>query len=301
MRHKYDILWKGVLEEVADDLLRFIFPEAEQVFDMKRRFEFLDKELAELYPEPDRGGDTRFVDKLVKVYRADGQEEWVLAHIEIQGEANKRVDFGERMFRYFYRIFDRYRKPVTGIAIFTGPDGKRMPDVFSYEFMHTHLSYRYNKLCILDYENEVLEKSDNPFALVMLAAKTALLEGKIPEVELKDRKLLIAKLLYRKGLFSKKKIEAILTFLNNMVILEDPETNRIFTEEIDLLTGKKNSMNIFEQLAEIKAQEAQERVEEKSVRAFLMNTDFSIEKIANILDIPVSFAERVKEGLSPSN
>lgn len=42
---------------------------------MERGFEFLEKELAELYPEPEKESDTRFVDKLVKVYQRDGKEE----------------------------------------------------------------------------------------------------------------------------------------------------------------------------------------------------------------------------------
>jgi len=36
MRRKNDQLWKGMIEEVFDDLLRFIFPVADQVFDMQR-------------------------------------------------------------------------------------------------------------------------------------------------------------------------------------------------------------------------------------------------------------------------
>ncbi len=52
-RRKNDILWKGMLEEVFDDLLRFIFPKADQIFEMKRGFEFLEKELGEMYPEPE--------------------------------------------------------------------------------------------------------------------------------------------------------------------------------------------------------------------------------------------------------
>ncbi|HVW59697.1 MAG TPA: hypothetical protein VHC48_06675, partial [Puia sp.] len=100
-RRKSDILWKVVLEEVFDDLLRFIFPDADQVYDMERGFEFLEKELAEMYPEPDKGSDTRFADKLVKVFHRDGEEEWVLMHIEIQGDTYSRQEFSERMFRYF--------------------------------------------------------------------------------------------------------------------------------------------------------------------------------------------------------
>ena len=82
MRRKNDILWKGMMEEIFDDLLRFIYPEAERLIDMEREFEFLDKELGEMYPEPDKEADTRFVDKLVKIYLKNGEEEWFLTHIE---------------------------------------------------------------------------------------------------------------------------------------------------------------------------------------------------------------------------
>jgi hypothetical protein len=36
-----------------------------------------------MHPEPEKKSDTKFVDKLVKVYQADGTEEWVLVHIEV--------------------------------------------------------------------------------------------------------------------------------------------------------------------------------------------------------------------------
>jgi len=52
MKRNNDVLWKGLLEEVFDDLLRFVFPDARKVFDFGRGFELLDKELAEMYPEP---------------------------------------------------------------------------------------------------------------------------------------------------------------------------------------------------------------------------------------------------------
>ena len=102
---KSDILWKVVMEEVFDDLLRFVFPNADLVYNMERGFEFLDKELAEMYPEPDKGSKIRIADKLVKVFTREGKEEWVLCHVEIQGETKSkdRPLFAERMFRYFYR------------------------------------------------------------------------------------------------------------------------------------------------------------------------------------------------------
>jgi hypothetical protein len=117
MRRKDDLLWKGLLEDVFDDFLRFIFPDAGQLFDMQKGFHFMDKELVEMYPQPDQKSNTRFVDKLVKVYKLDGSQECLLIHVEVQGQTDK--DFPERMFRYYCGISDRFQIPVTAIAVFT--------------------------------------------------------------------------------------------------------------------------------------------------------------------------------------
>ena len=103
-QRKSDILWKVIMEEVFDDLLRFIMPDADQEYNMERGFEFLEKELAEMYPEPEKESDTRFADKLIKVFNRQGEEDWILVHIEVQGDTSKRVQFTERMFRYFYYV-----------------------------------------------------------------------------------------------------------------------------------------------------------------------------------------------------
>jgi hypothetical protein len=178
-RRKNDALWKVVIEEVFDDLLRFIFPDADRVFDLERGFEFMDKELAEMYQDPGKKSAMLFADKLVKVYSREGHEEWIICHIEVQAEtkAKDRPLFAERMFRYFYRIWDHYQKPVSAVAVFTGRDAKKMPDCFEYNYKNTLVLYKFPTISILDYTDEELEKSDNPFAHVMLAARTALWEG----------------------------------------------------------------------------------------------------------------------------
>jgi hypothetical protein len=101
-RRKNDILWKGLLDEVFEDMLRFVFPDADKKFNLKRGFVFLDKELGEIYPEPDKKSDTRHVDKLVKVFLKNGKAKWLFFHVEIQGY-NDRF-FKERMFKCFYYV-----------------------------------------------------------------------------------------------------------------------------------------------------------------------------------------------------
>src|SRR4051812_32368314 len=104
-----DILWKGIIEDLFADFLRFFYTDADEIFDMNKGFEFLEKELGELYPGYDIS-HPMFVDKLVKVYRKDGKEEWLLIHIEVQGYMD--YWFTRRMFTYFCRILDRFDREV---------------------------------------------------------------------------------------------------------------------------------------------------------------------------------------------
>jgi hypothetical protein len=295
MRHNKDILWKGVLEWVFEDLLRFVYPQADQLFDFKKGFDFMDKELAELYPELEKGTDVRVVDKLVKVFRRDGMEEWVLVHIEVQDRTNAkdRPYFPERMFRYFYRCYDRYKKPVAAIAIFCGPDGRQLPRSYAYELMNTRLQYEYNTVCILDYSDEELRESQNPFAWVVLTAKNALLRGKDIDKKLLEGNLFIFRKLYENGIFQRRKLQAVFTFLKNYIKFESRETNRIFSKEIDKITEKENTMDIFEAAAQMKVEDKVEEI----VENLLNETSFSVEKIAGIANVSVEFVKDVKKHL----
>jgi hypothetical protein len=215
------------------------------------------------------------------------------------------------MFRYFYRIFDKHRKPVAAIAVFTGKDGKQLTDSYKYVFMNTRLQYQYNTLCIHDYSDDELKASKNPFAWVILAAKSALLTGRDVDRKLLAGKLFIFRKLYENGLFEKRKLQAILAFLDNYVRFKKSETKRIFEKQVDDITGKKNTMDIFEQVREMKEQELiqkgrrkglkegrQKGLEEgveKSVRALLANTEFSETKIATLVGVSIAFVKKLSK------
>ena len=42
-----DALWKGLIEDLIDDFLKFYFPGAEEYLDFNRKISFLDKELVD--------------------------------------------------------------------------------------------------------------------------------------------------------------------------------------------------------------------------------------------------------------
>ncbi|GAB3418878.1 RpnC/YadD family protein [Niabella aquatica] len=182
-KHQFDPIWKSLIEDLFPDFLRFFFHGADKLFGM-RKFEFLDKELEKLYPDKETDRNVRFVDKLVKVQWKHSGEQWILVHIEVQGYADKQ--FAHRMFQYFYRISDRYRRPVTAIAIFSGVQGYS-PERYEIELLGTRLEYQYNTYRVIDQEDEMLKRSNNPFALVVLAVKTALCSSKATDEELMSR------------------------------------------------------------------------------------------------------------------
>jgi len=179
------------------------------------------------------------------------------------------------------------------------------------KYAGAELTYKYNTLCILDHEDRNLAASRNPFALVMLAAKKVLLKGKnLDEILLKE-KLAIAKMLIKRG-YSEAKTNGIISFLHNYVAFEKPETNRIFEEEIDRLTGKVNTMGIIEQVKQMKLEAAREEgrkevkkeTEERKNRVFVTNllssTSFSVKKIASLTGVSEAYVNKVKASLKPT-
>jgi Putative transposase, YhgA-like len=304
MKRRYDPYWKGILEEVFDDFLRFVFPDADKVLDFGKKFEFLDKELGQISPKPGKNPRTRHVDKLVRVFLRDGQERCILVHVEVQGYRD--ANFARRMFTYYYRIMDRFGWPITAIVIFSGANSKRMPCQFEDQCMGTRLLYQYNTVAISDYTDSNLEQSENPFALVLLIAKKALQQGKNVDAVLLEEKLKLAKLLVQKGLFNKPKIKMVFWFLNNYICFEKTETYRIFEQQVDNITEKKDTMGIIEQVCEVRQEEGRkkglkegdQKARRQMVENLLRNTKFSADKIASLANVTLAFVNRVKKELA---
>ena len=92
----FDNPWKDVLEHFFGQFLAFFFPEAHAAIDWSRNYQSLDKELQQIVSESELG--LRLADKLFKVWLKDGQEAWILIHVEIQNQRDPA--FAERMFVY---------------------------------------------------------------------------------------------------------------------------------------------------------------------------------------------------------
>ena len=111
----------------------------------------------------------RYADKLIKVGRRDGEEAWVLVHVEVQGQYE--ADFAERMFQYYSRLYDRYRRPVVSLVVLTDPRRRWRPTRYRQALWGCELQLRYPVVKLLDYRGREaeLEAHQNPFAVVTLA------------------------------------------------------------------------------------------------------------------------------------
>ena len=70
----------------------FFFPETYALIDWERPYEFLDKEFQQITREAEQG--KRYADQLVKVWQIQGEQLWLLVHVEIQ--AKKEDNFGKK-------------------------------------------------------------------------------------------------------------------------------------------------------------------------------------------------------------
>jgi hypothetical protein len=69
------------------------------------------------------------------------------------------------------------------------------------------------------------------------------------------------------------------------------------TKQLDQLTNQKKSMDIFEQLAEIRAEESRLEEREKLVKNLLTETELPVTKIASLTDRSVYFVNKMKKAI----
>ncbi|MCU0495609.1 MAG: hypothetical protein MUD01_28815 [Chloroflexaceae bacterium] len=156
----YDTPWKEILEGHLPEFLAFFFPNIHAEVDWARGYVFLDKELQQVTREAE--GGRRLADKLVKVWRYDGTDTWVLIHIEVQGQ--EEVAFAERMYVYNYRLFDRYQRNVVSMALLTDERANWRPEEYSRVLWGCGVRFWYPIAKLSDYsaQQEALEQSMKP-------------------------------------------------------------------------------------------------------------------------------------------
>ena len=219
----FDEAWKQIIERFFPQFMRFFVPELHEAIDFQQPITFLDKEMEQLAQQALTGA--KVVDKLAQVFLKEGGEQWILVHIEVQGDEDR--DFSLRMFRYFYRIFDRYGKEIVSIAVLTerasGPaDGRYERKAFG-----SGVEFHYLPFNLMDYERDQLLADENPMAVVVLAAQER--ERFRRRGNRFNAKWYLIRRLYEKG-YSRAEITSLFKFIDWVIRLSDEEEIRLWDE-----------------------------------------------------------------------
>ncbi|WP_218814203.1 hypothetical protein [Rickettsiella endosymbiont of Dermanyssus gallinae] len=197
IRSEQDSAWKDVLDAYFQEFTEFFYPDIAKKIDWSHGYTALDKELQSITTDAEDG--KRFVDKLFKVKSLNGFEQTVLAHVEIQGK--KEDKFPIRLFQYYYRLFELRKKPIITLAILTDDNKSWHPKNYYTEVLDFPvLTFNFQTHKLLDYQNKKqdLDKSTNPFAIVVLAHLAFIDTKNDPEARF-QMKFRLTRRLYEKG------------------------------------------------------------------------------------------------------
>jgi len=202
--------------------------------------ESLDNDLLEIQKDIfDKDSSEKIIsDKIMKVRLKDKGSKILFIHVEVQSYSSGYEVFGERMFRYFYRIWDKFRyknndeSEIVAAAIYTykGERGKDKRFVYKLPEMEDEIVI-YNFKTI-DVEKIKLEKisNDNPLKLVFKMAKS-LLETNAIDEDICEVKIKLAQELrsYDK-VKNNNQIKALVDFLEYLFLIENPELEKKYEE-----------------------------------------------------------------------
>jgi hypothetical protein len=218
LRNEEDSAWKLILDCYLKDFCELCLPALSELIDWNHEWISLDKELQTITRGSVSG--KQLLDKLYRVHLKDGSEQWILIHLEIQGKLEKI--FPERMFKYAYRSFDKYKKPIISLAILTDKSNKWRPDSFKIGLAGSYLKSKFLVIKVIDYQDKKgeLHLSKNPFASVLLSQLAAIELKKGQNEKRKQIKLALIRRLYTLGL-SKEAVCHLFTFIDWLIGLPE--------------------------------------------------------------------------------
>ena len=215
---EFDGPWKEAIEWFFEPFLEFFFPEVYENIDVERGHEFLDKELERIAPDSAMGRGT--VDKLAKVWMRDGQEQWLLIHVEVQSQ--EQSAFAERMYTYNHRLCDKYGTMPVSLAILGDDRPNWRPSEFVAGRWGCEVRFTFPTAKLLEYASreQELTTDRNPFAAVTLSHLKTLETRGDPSARL-QWKLALVRSLYDRGL-DKRRVRLLFHLIDCIMTLSPP-------------------------------------------------------------------------------
>lgn len=254
-KHDYDAAWKTILEAFEKEIVELLFPEIYTKINWDIKSEALDNELLEIQKEifSKEEAEKIISDKIIKVKMKDNESKILFIHVEVQSYSSNENVFSERMFRYFYRIWDKFRykyndiSDIVGSAIYTykGVAGKDKRFVYNLPDLHDEIIiYNFRTIDVETLELDSIN-NENPLKLVFKIAK------KLLSTVANDNEIFLAKVELFNELVNYNKVKtidqrkALVYFLEYLFLIQDDSLSERF-KEIKDSTGGIMKMSIDE-------------------------------------------------------
>ena len=254
-KHDYDAAWKTILEAFEKEIVELLFPEIYTKINWDIKSEALDNELLEIQKEifSKEEAEKIISDKIINVKMKDNESKILFIHVEVQSYSSNENVFSERMFRYFYRIWDKFRykyndiSDIVGSAIYTykGAAGKDKRFVYNLPDLHDEIIiYNFRTIDVETLELDSIN-NENPLKLVFKIAK------KLLSTVANDNEIFLAKVELFNELVNYNKVKtidqrkALVYFLEYLFLIQDDSLSERF-KEIKDSTGGIMKMSIDE-------------------------------------------------------
>ncbi|MCT4617857.1 MAG: Rpn family recombination-promoting nuclease/putative transposase [Marinisporobacter sp.] len=306
-KHDFDIAWKSILEAFEIEIVELLFPEIFEKIAWELGTESLDKELQEIQREifDKDSSETIISDKIIKVRLKNEESKILFIHVEVQSYSSGHEVFGERMFRYFYRIWDKFRykyedySEIVAAAIYTykGNRGKDKKYVYKLPEMKKEiLVYNFRTIDVEKIKFENISK-DNPLKLVFKMAKRLLEIGATDEEIYKTKIELAEELRGYDKVKNNEQIKALVDFLEYLFLIQDPILESKY-ESYKKAMGGVFDMSIDE-IRKIhytqKGREEGERKKAIKIAKNLLKMGLDIEQVAKASELGVEEVEEIKK------
>ncbi len=292
-----DQLWKAIIEDLFEDFMQFFFPKRVKEIDFSLGYEFLDQELQTIYPKS--ASKNRRADKLVKVWLKNGEEKWILIHIEVQGYTDE--EFGFRVYSSHYRIRDKFGKPVGVFVLYTDDSPIFHPQEYREECLGTLSLLQFPTYKLLNHPPESNQDTNNPFSIVMEIAWYELKKNRLKDENyIIIGKKIISKLA-RQGR-NRETIHKMIRFIKHYVTFDKSENLNKFEDEINIVLENKKDMGILELVKQHELEKANEQGMEKGMVQGaetvlkvieLYKAGTSVEDIAKQLKLEVEYVQNI--------
>jgi hypothetical protein len=158
----HDRLFKELLETFFIEFVALFFPDAYREIDLTH-LNFLQQEVFTDVTV----GDKHRVDLLVET-KLRNENGLILIHVETQSYF--KHDFAERMFIYFNRLYQKFRRKILPIVVFSYDEDHDEPDCFQIGFPFLEvLKFHFYKLELKKRNWREYIESDNPVAAALLS------------------------------------------------------------------------------------------------------------------------------------